>query len=144
MLSTGSMVLPAGNYNQNPLAITLIYAFDDGQPLYDLIKQRNQQYGLARMVATADFPYVVNHGTWYVTAGQLKLPWDKVNLTDDPWALRPETLNEVGSIYTIQGFDLNYTGSFLALLWAMMKTMIGLSFALNAMKIKKRSKTGQT
>lgn len=62
------------------------------------------------MVATADFPYVVNHGTWYVTAGQLKLPWDKVNLTDDPWALRPETLNEVGSIYTIQGFDLNYAG----------------------------------
>ncbi|MCG0571261.1 DUF2075 domain-containing protein [Lactiplantibacillus plantarum] len=84
--------------------------FDDGQPLYDLIKQRDQQYGLARMVATADFPYVVNHGTWYVTAGQLKLPWDKVNLTDDPWALRPETLNEVGSIYTIQGFDLNYAG----------------------------------
>lgn len=84
--------------------------FADGQPLYDLIKQRDQQAGLARMVATADFPYVVNHGTWYVTAGTLKLPWDKVNLTDDPWALRPETLNEVGAIYTIQGFDLNYAG----------------------------------
>ncbi|EIW15030.1 hypothetical protein, DUF2075 family [Lactiplantibacillus pentosus KCA1] len=84
--------------------------FDDGQPMYDLIRQQDHHFGLARMVATADFPYVVNHGTWYVTAGQLKLPWDKVNLTDDPWALRPETLNEVGSIYTIQGFDLNYAG----------------------------------
>ena len=84
--------------------------FADGQPMYDLIRERNQRAGLARMVATADFPYVVNHGTWYVSAGSLKLPWDKVNLTDDPWALRPETLNEVGSIYTIQGFDLNYAG----------------------------------
>ncbi|MFB9769594.1 DUF2075 domain-containing protein [Lactiplantibacillus modestisalitolerans] len=84
--------------------------FQDGQPLYDLIRQRDQQGGLARMIATADFPYVVNHGTWYVTAGSLKLPWDKVNLTAEPWALRPETINEVGSIYTIQGFDLNYAG----------------------------------
>ncbi|AVK64335.1 DNA replication initiation protein [Lactobacillus sp. CBA3606] len=84
--------------------------FADGQPMYDLIRQRDQQVHLARLIATADFPYVVNHGTWYVTAGHLKLPWDKVNLTDDPWALRPETLNEVGSIYTIQGFDLNYAG----------------------------------
>lgn len=84
--------------------------FADGQPMYDLIRQRDQQVALSRLVATADFPYVVNHGTWTVTAGSLKLPWDKVNLTDDPWALRPETLNEVGSIYTIQGFDLNYAG----------------------------------
>lgn len=84
--------------------------FADGQPMYDLIRQQDHAHGLARMIATADFPYVVNHGTWYVTAGHLKLPWDKVNLTDDPWALRPETLNEVGSIYTIQGFDLNYAG----------------------------------
>jgi len=84
--------------------------FEDGQPMYDLIRQRDQTVQLSRMIATADFPYVVNHGTWYVTAGSLKLPWDKVNLTDDPWALRPETLNEVGSIYTIQGFDLNYAG----------------------------------
>ena len=84
--------------------------FADGQPMYDLIRQRDHAVSLSRLVATADFPYVVNHGTWYVTAGTLKLPWDKVNLTDDPWALRPETLNEVGSIYTIQGFDLNYAG----------------------------------
>lgn len=84
--------------------------FDDGQPMYDQIRQQDEHHGLSRMIATADFPYVVNRGTWYVTAGNLKLPWDKVNLTNDPWALRPETLDEVGSIYTIQGFDLNYAG----------------------------------
>ena len=26
------------------------------------------------------------------------------------WAERPQTIKEVGSIYTIQGFDLNYVG----------------------------------
>lgn len=40
----------------------------------------------------------------------LRLPGDKINFTDRPWAQRPETLHEVGSIYTIQGFDLNYAG----------------------------------
>lgn len=37
------------------------------------------------------------------------MPW---NTTDShiTWAERPETINEVGSIYTVQGFDLNYVG----------------------------------
>ncbi|WP_235697653.1 DNA/RNA helicase domain-containing protein [Corynebacterium diphtheriae] len=26
------------------------------------------------------------------------------------WAEKPHTINEVGSIFTIQGFDLNYAG----------------------------------
>ena len=64
-----------------------------------------------RVFATADYPFtVLDKKTWYVTAGSLRLPWDKINFTDRPWAQRPETLHEVGSIYTIQGFDLNYAG----------------------------------
>ncbi|MFC6293721.1 DUF2075 domain-containing protein [Lactiplantibacillus daoliensis] len=100
-----------GNLSPKPVDKQFDFkVFSDGQPMYDLIRQRDHEVSLSRLVATADFPYVVNHGTWYVTAGSLKIPWDKVNLTDDPWALRSETLNEVGSIYTIQGFDLNYAG----------------------------------
>ena len=38
------------------------------------------------------------------------MPWDQYNFTDTPWAEIPETIHEVGSIYTCQGFDLNYTG----------------------------------
>ncbi len=40
------------------------------------------------------------------------MPWDQdqYNYTSTPWAEIPETINEVGSIYTCQGFDLNYTG----------------------------------
>lgn len=85
--------------------------FADGQPLYDWIKQRDRQLGAARLIATSDFPYrVFGAKTWYVQAGTLRLPWDKINFTDRPWASRPETLHEVGSIYTIQGFDLTTAG----------------------------------
>ncbi len=85
--------------------------FDDGQPLYDWVRARNRAYGLSRLIATTDFPYrVLDDRTWYVDAGTLHLPWDKINFTDRPWASRPETVDEVGSIYTIQGFDLNYAG----------------------------------
>lgn len=85
--------------------------FDDGLPLYEMVKKRNDEVGLSRVLATADFPFtVMDDKIWYVTAGELRLPWDKINFTDVPWAERSETINEVGSIYTIQGFDLNYAG----------------------------------
>ena len=32
------------------------------------------------------------------------------NSSKDPWASRPGTENEIGSYFTIQGFDLNYAG----------------------------------
>lgn len=85
--------------------------FEDGQPLYDWIQAQDRAVGLARMIATTDFPFrVFGERTWWVDAGNLHLPWDKINFTDRPWASRPETLHEVGSIYTIQGFDLNVAG----------------------------------
>jgi DUF2075 family protein len=85
--------------------------FADGQPLYDWIQAQDAQKSLARMIATTDFPFrVFGDKTWWVDAGSLHLPWDKINFTDRPWASRPQTLHEVGSIYTIQGFDLNVAG----------------------------------
>lgn len=39
----------------------------------------------------------------------INMPW---NSTQDnvTWAENPDSINEVGSIYTVQGFDLNYVG----------------------------------
>lgn len=39
-------------------------------------------------------------------------PWNyQIRKQDDtPWAEKPETIDEIGSTYTIQGFDLNYAG----------------------------------
>lgn len=88
-----------------------LQVFTDGQPLYDWVQARDRQSGLSRLIATSDFPFrVFDDKQWFVDAGSLHLPWDKINFTDRPWAERPETLHEVGSIYTIQGFDLNYAG----------------------------------
>lgn len=85
--------------------------FADGQPLYDWVQARDREFGLSRLIATSDFPFrVYTDQKWFVHAGSLTLPWDKINFTDRPWAGRPETVHEVGSIYTIQGFDLNYAG----------------------------------
>lgn len=85
--------------------------FADGAPLVAWVRAKEAEYGLARLIATTDFPFrVFGTRTWYVQAGSVRLPWDKINFTYRPWASRPETLGEVGSIYTIQGFDLNAAG----------------------------------
>ncbi|OIL37525.1 DNA replication initiation protein [Oenococcus oeni] len=84
--------------------------FENPRLMFQQIKLHNQQFGLSRMLATTDFPYTVGKGVWYVQAGDFRLPWDQLDVGNEPWALRDETINEVGSIYTIQGFDLNYVG----------------------------------
>ena len=58
---------------------------------------------------------------WEVLIGDWHKPWnreldaelskkEKRNLKDLAWAEQPQTINEVGSTFTIQGFDLNYAG----------------------------------
>ncbi|MFL2030466.1 DNA/RNA helicase domain-containing protein [Loigolactobacillus zhaoyuanensis] len=44
-----------------------------------------------------------------VKAGNLELPWNTTD-NNNSWAERDDTINEAGSIYTIQGADLNYVG----------------------------------
>ncbi|MFC6171538.1 DUF2075 domain-containing protein [Loigolactobacillus jiayinensis] len=82
--------------------------FADASQMYQQLRHRDHEFGLSRLVATADFPYKLDGQTYYVIAPSFKLPWDKNMDPNITWAERPETLNEVGSIYTIQGFDLNY------------------------------------
>ena len=82
---------------------------------------------LSRILATFDWDYIdkkkpENDDYWYVTIGDWKMPWNlqlprKANgrkqqkqLKEMSWAEQPVSLNEVGSTFTIQGFDLNYAG----------------------------------
>lgn len=85
--------------------------FADAQEMYDLIKQKNSQYGLSRIVATYDYPYRLDGKEHFIDEGRFHLRWD-LSKPDErlPWAERPDTINEVGSVYTVQGFDLNYVG----------------------------------
>lgn len=84
---------------------------NDAQEMYELIKQKDDTVGLSRMLATYDFPYRLDGKDYFVTAGSFRLRWDRNQPQAMlPWAERDDSINEVGSVYTIQGFDLNYAG----------------------------------
>lgn len=84
--------------------------FDDAEKMRQAIVARNQQVGLSRILSTSGYPSTLDGGKHYIQEGNFKLPWDQYNFTATPWAELPQTINEVGSIYTCQGFDLNYAG----------------------------------
>ncbi|AYC30851.1 DUF2075 domain-containing protein [Paenisporosarcina cavernae] len=81
------------------------------QELSVAIKKRDEVVGLSRVVSTFDYLHKKDGETYYVkeSNGDYQIPWN----TTSPkytWAENPDTVHEAGSIYTIQGFDLNYVG----------------------------------
>ena len=90
--------------------------------MLNLIKERNldQGKGISRLVATYDWDYSGvrkpdNQEFWTVDIGKFSMPWNLQIKPDSKvkelsWAEQPQTINEIGSTYTIQGFDLNYAG----------------------------------
>lgn len=82
--------------------------YDDAETMYQEIKSFNDQVGESRIVATADYPSTLDGKKHFVNEGNFHLPWDQYNYSTTTWAQKPETINEIGSIYTVQGFDLNY------------------------------------
>ena len=92
------------------------------------LKAKNPNTSLSRLIATYDWEYSANHKPeermtryWEVLIGKWKKPWnreleDELNRAEKrrnkrlAWAEQPQTINEVGSTFTIQGFDLNYAG----------------------------------
>lgn len=104
-----------------------IKIFDDPNKMYKQIslKAENENLGISRILATFDWDYINNKkpnngdDMWYVKVGDWKLPWnlqlpqtrkEKHENRNRAWAEQPHTINEVGSTFTIQGFDLNYAG----------------------------------
>lgn len=101
--------------------------FDNPQDLENSIREKaiETDRGLSRIIATFDWKYVQgkkpeNENCWMVRDKDWAMPWnlqleeeDKVQKRKNKglsWAEQPHTINEVGSTYTIQGFDLNYAG----------------------------------
>lgn len=84
--------------------------YSDAEKMRQAIVKRNNEVGLSRILSTSGYPSTLDGGKHYIQEGQFKMPWDQYNYTVTPWAELPQTINEVGSIYTCQGFDLNYTG----------------------------------
>ena len=105
-----------------------IKIFDTPKKLESAIRKKasSKKTPLSRLIATYDWKYRENSRPknkkyWDVTIGDWSMPWnyelsqdltyrEKQNIKKLPWAQQPHTINEVGSIYTIHGFDLNYAG----------------------------------
>lgn len=106
-----------------------IKIFDTPEELEEQIvkKSLKDETKLSRLIATYDWPYNSNKKSkkdfkyWKVKIGKWHKPWNR-ELEQDldrkqkreikklSWAEQPQTIKEVGSTFTIQGFDLNYSG----------------------------------
>lgn len=82
--------------------------FSTAGALYEKIKSQNQEFGLSRVVATSGFPRI--SGRHNVEMDSFSLPWDEWDPQRTHWAKRESSITQVGTIYTLQGFDLNYVG----------------------------------
>lgn len=82
--------------------------FNTAGALFEKIKQRNKEVGMSRMVATSGFPRI--DGRHNVEMDTFSLPWDEWDPQRTHWAKREGSITQVGTIYTLQGFDLNYVG----------------------------------
>lgn len=88
--------------------------YDDPEEMHQAILRRDAEHGLARMVAGYAWPWVSKqtksnrqHPVYDIVIGDLAMRWNSV---DRDWIASPNSLNEVGSIHTVQGYDLNYAG----------------------------------
>ncbi|MCG7338835.1 DUF2075 domain-containing protein [Staphylococcus sp. ACRSN] len=82
-------------------------------------KSQNTDSGISRMLATFDWQYKEkspeNEDYWRVKIGDWSMPWNyqlKVSRKQKnlPWLEQNQSIDEIGSTYTIQGLDLNVAG----------------------------------
>jgi DUF2075 family protein len=69
----------------------------------------DEEHGLSRILAGFAWPYASkkDKSAVDIKLDGLELQW---NQTDTDWVNSPTSALEVGSIHTIQGYDLNYAG----------------------------------
>ena len=97
--------------------------FDNVNDMVEEIKTKDKEFGLCRNIAGYAWPWnskgkgiafdqvktnqVINSGIYDLEIDGYKYIWNS-KATD--WINSPNSVNEIGSIHTTQGFDLNYTG----------------------------------
>jgi len=106
-----------------------IKVFDNPKVLESAIKKKasSKKTPLSRIIASYDWPYSKHSSPkdekyWNVKIGSWVKPWNgeimrfetskkiKMSIKGLSWTEQPQTINEVGSTYTVHGFDLNYAG----------------------------------
>jgi DUF2075 family protein len=89
-------------------------AFDTVSQMRDEIFRREAEVGLSRMVAGYAWEWKTQKDktAFDIEIGETKLRW---NSTPTDWVASSNALEEVGSIHTVQGYDLNYVGVIIGL-----------------------------
>ena len=99
--------------------------YDNVNDMVETIKEKDKEYGLCRNVAgyawawkskgtklplhitQKDVNNIVSNGIYDIEIDGYKYIW---NTKTKDWINSQNSVNEIGSIHTIQGFDLNYVG----------------------------------
>jgi DUF2075 family protein len=85
--------------------------FDDIAEMREEIWQRNEEVGLSRLVAGYAWEWVSRakgkENVPDIVINDTEMFW---NRTPTDWINSPTSIDEVGSIHTVQGYDLNYAG----------------------------------
>jgi DUF2075 family protein len=83
--------------------------YDDISHMRQAIRERDDEFGLARLVAGFAWPWASKRDkdAYDIVIDGVAMRW---NSTDVDWVNAPNSTNEVGVIHTIQGYDLNYAG----------------------------------
>ncbi|HEY9477442.1 MAG TPA: DNA/RNA helicase domain-containing protein [Microbacteriaceae bacterium] len=83
--------------------------FDRLSQMRDEIRRRDAETGLARLVAGYAWPWKSKKdpSAYDIEIEECRFRWNRA--TRD-WINSPGSLDEVGSIHTVQGYDLNYAG----------------------------------
>lgn len=90
-----------GNYD--------IKLFDDVTEMINAIKEKDKEIGLCRTVAGYSWKWLSKNDNTVndIIIGNTELKWNSVN---KDWVNSENSINEIGCIHTIQGYDLNYAG----------------------------------
>lgn len=137
--------------------------FEDVNDFEEAIKshastKESEEHGLSRMLATFDWEYINNKSPenedyWNVKVDEWQRPWNlqlpvdrqqRIKNKKLSWAEQPQTINEVGSTYTIQGFDLNYSGVIIgpSVKYRNGKIVFDSKFSRNKKAVQNRTLTG--
>jgi len=83
--------------------------YDNIEKMVNDIKEKNKKYGLSRMVAGYAWPWRTKNGeaNYDIEIDGYRLLWNKTTLN---WINTKSSIEEVGCIHTVQGYDLNYAG----------------------------------
>jgi DUF2075 family protein len=83
--------------------------FDDLPSMIAQIRLRDAEAGLSRLVAGYAWPWASksDKAAFDIEIDDVQLRW---NSTQVDWIASPKSIEEVGSIHTVQGYDLNYAG----------------------------------